>query len=160
MVPKLGIGLSAQELERQRSIIIDGIDEENSNQPMLKRMSTQRNKIYELLETIGVETYPLATYRLGPKPTGQNPKPRKLKVILPTRGQQRQVLAAAKKLHKLERFKDIFIRPSLTYEQRQLQWKLVQELRERRSKGEKLTIKNWQIVSYTHKDQASGNEEC
>ncbi len=72
-----------------------------------------------------------------------------VRVQMKTKAAKRTALANAKVLHDDPTYKDVYLKPDLTYEQRQAEAKLRQELRERREKGEKnLKIQRGKIVSH------------
>uniref|UniRef100_A0A914CVL9 Uncharacterized protein n=1 Tax=Acrobeloides nanus TaxID=290746 RepID=A0A914CVL9_9BILA len=154
IVPKLSGILSAQELERQRSIVIIGLPEPAPNTKTYDRIADEMTKIHNILDTIEVEARPVTTYRLGNR-TDDPAKHRLLKVVFATRRQQNAVMASAKKLLSNNDYQKVYIRPSLTYEQRIEQKALLKELHERRNKGEKnLVIFKNKIVPKINK---SGN---
>lgn len=63
-----------------------------------------------------------------------------LKVVFATRSMQQAFLAAARHLRNDSEYKDVYVRPSLTREQRDAEYKLRQECRRRRDAGEKVHI--------------------
>lgn len=70
-----------------------------------------------------------------------------VKVQLKNKQAKRTALANAKKLHDDELYSDVYLKPDLTYEQRQRDSKLRKELRQRRVDGEKnLRIVRGEIV--------------
>uniref|UniRef100_A0A914CRT9 Uncharacterized protein n=1 Tax=Acrobeloides nanus TaxID=290746 RepID=A0A914CRT9_9BILA len=148
VVPKLSNYLSPQEIERQRSVVIQGLPELDSSALNLERRIHEIKAVCGILDQIGVEANLVATYRLGQRNDDQakTPPPRLLKVIFATRQMQRQVISNAKKLRSIAHFKKVFIQPSLTKEQRDHQFELRKELRERRDKGEDVEIRNNKVV--------------
>lgn len=148
---------TAEDVERRRSIVIAGIPEPTNVLP-----SELRNRDYatvsEIMDEINVETSPALVYRLGvkkPSESGRPTRPRLLKVVLGASFQQRNVLANAKKLKNSENYSKIFIRPSLTPEERKFDYELRQAARKLREnghrkvhiKGNKLYVDN---VIYDH----------
>ncbi|KAH7726046.1 hypothetical protein AAVH_06489 [Aphelenchoides avenae] len=139
--------LSAHELERQRSIVIAGLPEAPPNLSSADRNSLEVNAVHSLIDrcrpppptppVLGQQEQPpdgdaqqhpppqqrppppeisvVTAYRMG-QPSRD--RPRLLKVVLATRSMQRAFLAAARHLRLDPDFKDVFVRPSLTHEQR------------------------------------------
>ena len=81
-----------------------------------------------------VEFEPIAVYRLGKKLD----RPRLLKVVLAASMQQRKILCSARKLKGSRR--QVFIHPSLTYEQCQYDYQLRRKIKELRDAGKKFKI--------------------
>lgn len=135
--------ISAVDLERARSVVIAGIPEKGVY--MLERQNYDRATLYGLCDELGVEAVPVMTYRLGQKLDGKH---RLMKVVLASRKMQRALITAAPNLRKSSnaKFKDVYIRPSLTPEQLEKQRELVTELLERRKNGENVKISKMQIV--------------
>uniref|UniRef100_A0A914D161 Uncharacterized protein n=1 Tax=Acrobeloides nanus TaxID=290746 RepID=A0A914D161_9BILA len=77
-----------------------------------------------------IDAVPTSIYRLPGNTTDSN-RPRLFKVFLSTSAQQREVLKNAKKLKNSERFKGTWLRPSMTYEERQLDYELHQAAKKR-----------------------------
>uniref|UniRef100_A0A914DKJ4 Uncharacterized protein n=1 Tax=Acrobeloides nanus TaxID=290746 RepID=A0A914DKJ4_9BILA len=116
---------TAQELERQRSLVIAGLPE--SEAPLAsQRVDDDMKQTIAILDNIGIEAKPLAVYRLGQpkKADGSLPLHRLLKVVMPTRGHQRQAIANSKKLREASETKNIYIRPSLTKLEREHEAKI------------------------------------
>uniref|UniRef100_A0A914Q8B5 Uncharacterized protein n=1 Tax=Panagrolaimus davidi TaxID=227884 RepID=A0A914Q8B5_9BILA len=117
------------EKERARSFVISGVAEAHFPQ------STQRNdydygKVCELLDFLHIEAKPITVYRIGAKGS----RPRVTKVVMPASLFQRLVFKNSRALRQHPNAyvrQNIFIRPSLTKEQRvktELQQKQVKYL--------------------------------
>uniref|UniRef100_A0A914CSL1 Uncharacterized protein n=1 Tax=Acrobeloides nanus TaxID=290746 RepID=A0A914CSL1_9BILA len=128
---------TASEIERHRSIVIAGLPEP-INVPPSELRRRDIDTVSKIMDEINVETTPALVYRLGvPKPTdnGQPTRPRLLKVVLAASFQQRNVLSNAKKLKDSASYSKIFIRPSLTAEERKLDYEIRQAAKKLREAG-------------------------
>lgn len=74
-------------------------------------------------------------------------RPRLLKVVLATRSMQRAVLSASRHLRNDHQYANVFVRPSLTKEQRDAEYQLRKECRRRREAGERVQIYKGLIVT-------------
>ena len=152
-----------EEKERKRSLVIIGLAEP-TNQKASERVEADTKSVNEILDLLNVAAPPTAIYRMGhPDPNRFPDRPRKgpriLKVVMPSSGIQRQVLAALKtrrkELKDKAQFSRCLVRPSMTLEQRQLDKTAQDELKRRRQAGEKnLFIKNFKVHS---RDPLSGD---
>ena len=127
---------SAEEKERLRSIVIQGLPESKETKPSEKTRADQ-NRVVELLDEIGAEVTAVSVYRL---PGNQTNKPRLLKVVLATSAQQRETLKNAPKLRALKqtgKYPNVWIRPSMTAAQRKLDYDLRQAAAKLRNDGKK-----------------------
>lgn len=147
---------SPEEKERKRSIVVIGLSEPTDNKAS-DRIKSDASSVEGLLDVLNVAAAPVSIYRMGhpdPNRFPQNPRkgPRVLKVVLPSNGIQRQVLAALKfhrnDLKENENYSRCFIRPSLSPEERELDKAARAELKRRKQAGEKkLFIKNFKVYS-------------
>lgn len=128
----------AETKERARSIVIAGITE-LAGKPSERRQA-DGDQLVKLFDELDVEAEVVATYRMGVRESG---KKRLIKVVLGNSGQQRAILAAARKLKNSVEFKGVFLRPSMTKEERDEDYALRRELAERRRNGENVRIKGW-----------------
>nr|XP_054761594.1 uncharacterized protein LOC129268031 [Lytechinus pictus] len=82
-------------------------------------------------------------------------KPRALLVHLESPRMRNEILSAAKKLKQTTKWKDTYISPDMTRQQREENWKLRQELKQRRENGEQdLVIRQGQIVTSWKRNQS------
>lgn len=134
----------AEEKERKRSIVIAGLPE-TSGKPS-KRAADDKKNLVELFDELNVETEMVAAYRMG-RPTDADgkakPRPRLVKVVLANSHQQQRVLRYCGALKKSTAFKGVFVRPSLTKEEREEDDLLRKTLWERRKGGENCKIVGW-----------------
>jgi hypothetical protein len=155
--------LSANELERQRSIVISGIPEALSNSISTARDAYEKNAVFALIDRCKPppaaqpsdpqqppprqqpppEVCVVAAYRMG-QPSRD--RPRLLKVVFATRSMQRSVLSAARHLRSDQQYQDVYVRPSLTKQQRDDEYKLRVECRKLREQGKQCSIRNGEIV--------------
>ena len=84
------------------------------------------------------------SFRLGKKRT-ETTKPRPIKIELPDEEMKRQIFRGCRNLRESP-FKHVSIQNDLTKEEQEQNFKLRQELRERKEKGEKVCIFNGQII--------------
>lgn len=107
---------SEDESERRRSIIIGRVPEVR-NVRIRDRVCQDFENVCNILHFLGVECYPVAVYRLGRPIMDGN---RLLKVILPCSKFQRFAVERASRLRFFP-LKGIYIRPSLSFEERNRQ---------------------------------------
>ncbi|KIH43129.1 hypothetical protein ANCDUO_26872 [Ancylostoma duodenale] len=117
---------SADEIERQRSIVVSGLPEPEHDLRGQERMKFEWQNIWNLFDELEFKCSPVSMFRLGiPKPD----RPRLLKLVLPTSTYQQLLLRAARKLRNSIKFQNVFIRPSLTQEERKMGYALRQQRR-------------------------------
>ena len=124
---------SSEERDRLRSVVIEGLKE--SNEPKASsRLAADQKVVGEMLDLANLECRPLAVYRMGQvreAASGKPQHPRPLKVLLPASAFQRTLLRHARSIRLAEaRFNSVWIRPSLTKEQREQEFKLREDVRE------------------------------
>ncbi|KAH7711587.1 hypothetical protein AAVH_21105 [Aphelenchoides avenae] len=159
---------SAQELERQRSIVISGLPEARPDSLSVVRDAHEKNSVFALIDLCKPPPLPtgeppaepadqrpppqpqpppevciVAAYRMG-KPSHE--RPRLLKVVFATRSMQRAVLSASRHLRNDPQYAEVYVRPSLTKEQRDAEFQLREECRKRRAQGKQCWIRNGAIV--------------
>ncbi|HEX4851932.1 MAG TPA: hypothetical protein VFV08_14050, partial [Puia sp.] len=147
---------SPEEKERKRSLVVIGLAEPTSEKAS-ERVRADFTAVNEILDLLDVAAAPTAIYRLGhPNPNRFPDRPRKgprvVKIVMPSSGIQRQVLAALRthrgKLKENSQYNRCIIRPSMTAEERELDKAAQAELKRRKIAGEKyLFIKNHQVYS-------------
>ncbi|KAL3070173.1 hypothetical protein niasHT_039366 [Heterodera trifolii] len=91
--------LTPHDLERQRSIVIGGVPESKETKPSA-RARGDNAMVEQVLDELGIQVSPVTVYRMGN--SSKNPAPngaahRLLKVVLPARHFQRDVLSKWKK---------------------------------------------------------------
>lgn len=134
--------LSAHEVERRRSIVIAGVKESSQVLPFDK-WKEDNATVQTILATAGVECN-AQIYRLGKPDKDKN---RLIKAVFPASFFVGQALRGNKLIREVPELNKIYIRPSLTKEQRHAEYQLRQEVRERQANGEQVRIIKGQIVS-------------
>ncbi|CAJ0591476.1 unnamed protein product [Cylicocyclus nassatus] len=119
-----------------KSVVIHGIPELSGEKRPSERQVDVEMKVTEILDVLGVEARPSAIFRMGRATEG---KPRLTKVTLPSRSHCLAVLSKARLLRNNHKYKNIFIRPSQTVEERRRDFELRKEARE---KNQALSQKN------------------
>ena len=109
---------NVEEYRRERSVVIAALPESQSQIPS-ERVHDDRKQLQKILNLCEVEAPPICHFRMGEQKDG---KPRLIKLELPTRGHVRKLMANRQKLSKEASLKNVHIRPSLSYEDRQ-KWK-------------------------------------
>ena len=137
-IPKEDSGqISFQEMERQRSVVIGGLQESTKELPS-DRVADDAAMVKNLFDSVGVECVPKCIYRMGrsgnPPLLGQS---RLLKIVLPSRHFQRDLLLNWRgKQHELKKqnnqYVRVMIRESLTQEQLQKRKELNAECKQKR----------------------------
>lgn len=140
-----------EERERKRAIVITGLPEQG--QKASERHENDITAVRDIIDELDVDATATNVFRMGLKTHSSRQadngnlvlrsNPRLLKVILQTSGQQREVVRNAWKMKDSARFRGIFLRPSLTKEQRDSEYNLRMELRRRRENGERVRLEGW-----------------
>ncbi|XGW34903.1 hypothetical protein V3C99_018728 [Haemonchus contortus] len=121
-----------------RSIVISFLDEMQGAAPASARQSDVEEKVSTVLDALDVECRPTEVYRMGKPDPG---RPRLVKVVLPTRSHWRRALANARLLRNAG-LSNVFIRRSMTEDERRHENELRQQARER-NKGK--AIREWVV---------------
>lgn len=113
---------SPEEKERGRSLVLIGLPESTKVRPT-ERAKDDQEAVERVLDELGVECLPVATYRMGklPNPAASGSRNRLVKVVLPSSTHQHIALGQWKKhrdqMRGMEHWRRLLIRPSLTKEQ-------------------------------------------
>ena len=99
-------------VERSRAVVISGVYESKNPNPV-KRAEEDMFNVKCVVNTLGVEAVPVTVYRMG----RVGPRPRLLKVIMPSSTHQKRLVERSSYLRNSE-FKGVWLRASLTYEDR------------------------------------------
>ncbi|KAH7713462.1 hypothetical protein AAVH_19200 [Aphelenchoides avenae] len=138
--------ITAQDLERERSIVVAGLAESADPKPS-KRSAHDAVKLTEMLDTIDSEAVPVAHYRMGQP----GDHPRLLKVVFASRQHQREVLSLFPKMAKEKKddfpFSNVYVRRSMTFEERQADKLLRDEVKRRQENHEKCWVYAGRIVT-------------
>jgi hypothetical protein len=124
----------AEELERQRSLVLIGVPEINgTNHKPSDQVKADFCTAQGILDQLGVEAQPVSVYRLGKKDIPTRTGPRLVKIFLPARFFQNQALGQWKRcrddIKAKPEFARLIIRPSLTRAQQEEEWKQRNERR-------------------------------
>lgn len=112
---------SPEEKERGRSLVLIGLPESTKVRPT-ERAKDDQEAVERVLDELGVECLPVATYRMGkpPNPAASGSRNRLVKVVLPSSTHQHIALGQWKKhrdqMRGMEHWRRLLIRPSLTKE--------------------------------------------
>lgn len=138
-----------EELDKERrkmNLIVQGIEESQSEIAALRKKHDE-DKLAEIMKAIKLEEQPTPTNitRLGSK---RDDKPRPMRVTVSTFTEKRAILGNAKLLRESTDFSKAYISPDLTPKEREINSKLVQELKSRRKGGEQnIFISKGKIVT-------------
>lgn len=113
--------------KRSRSLVISGLPEADPSLPPSEKQRDLESKVSEVLDVVDVECRPIEVYRMG---TRSNSSPRLVKLVLPSKSHWITALANAHRLRR-EGFANVYIRKSMTLEERKREFELRQECRER-----------------------------
>lgn len=115
-----------EENRRQRSIIMAGIAEAPSELSPSSKQSDLEDKVTRVLDTLQVECRPESVFRLG---SYSEDKIRLVKVVLPSRFHWQQAIANTRRL-RLSGYTNVFVRKSMTRNEREQDYRLRQRARE------------------------------
>lgn len=124
--------------KRSRSIVIRGLEEAVGDISPFAKQTVLEEDVGRILEVLDVECRPTEVYRMG-RPNPQ--RPRLVKVVLPSPAHWRRALANARLL-RTHGFPHVFIRRSMTADERRRDYELRQEARERNKGG---TVREWVV---------------
>ncbi|KIH50231.1 hypothetical protein ANCDUO_19691, partial [Ancylostoma duodenale] len=113
--------------KRSRSVVICGIPEGESNNSLSERALLTDKTVSVILDVLDIDVRPVEVYRLG-RPVDD--RPRLVKCVFPCHRPFFDVLKRASKLRSVTKFKDVFIRRSMTIEERKKDQQLRAEARE------------------------------
>ncbi|KAL7070596.1 hypothetical protein ACQ4LE_010556 [Meloidogyne hapla] len=126
--------ISAEELERQRSLVLSGLPESTKQLPS-ERIADDVESIKVVLDQVGVECAPRFIYRMGRSFSNppNNGQARLLKIVLPSRKFQKEALKLWNKNGGKNKFPNLSMRESLTQEQLQQRRQLMNECKKKRT---------------------------
>ncbi|KAK6764551.1 hypothetical protein RB195_024756 [Necator americanus] len=117
--------------KRSRSIVITGLAELAADRSLIERQRGLEEKIANVLDALEVDCLPKVAYRLG-KLNGN--KPRLVKVVLPSRSHWTKALSRSH-LQRRTSLSNIFVRKSMTAEERKRDYELRHEARLRNERS-------------------------
>ncbi|EYC35254.1 hypothetical protein Y032_1099g3603 [Ancylostoma ceylanicum] len=118
--------------KRSRSLVISGIEEPPETMRASERRKYLENKVTDILDAVDVDCFPSEVFWMG-KPNSS--RTRLVKVVLPSSFYWRRALANARFLRN-SNFQGVFIRRSMSAEERKREFELRQLARDR-NKGKK-----------------------
>ncbi|KAL6741903.1 hypothetical protein Aduo_015110 [Ancylostoma duodenale] len=136
LAAKIPMELSAQvEAEtRARTIVISGLEEADSRMLPSQHQADVEKKVTEVLDVLNVQCRPSDIFRIGKM---DNSRPRLVKVVLPSTYHWRIALANARLLRS-SKFSYVFVRRSMSSEERKREFELRQQARDlNHAKGER-----------------------
>lgn len=124
--------------KRGRSLVIAGLPQSAESVKPSLRQKELEEKVEGILDVLKVECRPVELYRMGKLDTA---RPRLVKLVLPSKAHWLTALSNARLLRSSE-FRDVFLRRSMTPEERRKEFELRQEARNRNSKAKR---KEWVV---------------
>ncbi|KIH43703.1 hypothetical protein ANCDUO_26286 [Ancylostoma duodenale] len=144
LVSKISYFSSGIEEKRKRSVVIYGIEEANKELPAIERQRHTEAQVEKILDVLNVESRPVEIFRMDRQLEG---RPRLVKVVFSSRNYFFDVLRNAHKLRNIPLYNRIYIRQSMTIEERNNDRELREKARELNAKeGGRKTY-----VVYKHK---------
>lgn len=105
------------EEKRLHCVVLTGLPESQSPSPTT-RAAEDRKQVLALLDLAEVECLPCNVYRMGQKPgSAAISRPRLVKVELPTKKMARDFLSNRGKFTNIPAYKNVYVRPSMTFQQ-------------------------------------------
>ena len=112
-----------EEERREHSFVVSGLPE-STDTSAIARIKQDTAKTHEILDVLDIPALPTTLYRMG-RPNGKGPRP--LKVEMPTRHSRDKALRNRSKLKNVNELKFVFIRPSMSLEERNAHKCLIEE---------------------------------
>lgn len=114
--------------ERNRTIVVSGLDECPPDLSLSERCKDLDGEVFCLLDKLRVDCKPSAVYRLG---NYNSSRPRLVKVVFPSSFHWRVALSNARLLHGVPGLENVFVRWSMTLDERKRDIELRQLAKER-----------------------------
>lgn len=132
-----------QRLQRREFLVVSGL-QENSSGSLEERKQADTESVKTLATFIGLESFePAEVLRIGKV----NPaRPRLLRVKCPSVRERTELLRGSKRLHNNPSFRNVYVNPDLTRQQREHNAELRREVRRRRENGEDVIIHRGVVV--------------
>ena len=109
-----------------RSVVVSGL-KESTLEIASKRLEKDEEIVQKMLDVFDIEVRPLAVFRMGKK---MAEKPRLLKIEFASRSVVSKIMTRKKAMSKHDDFKRVYIRPSMSFEDRQKRKQLQNECTE------------------------------
>ena len=140
----------AEERNRRRDFIIISRLKESNSGSVNDRKLHDKQTFKDMMHSLNIPTFePLEQARIG-KVTSETP--RLLRIRCPSYDTKMALLTAARNLRNTNSYKKVYVNPDLTPMQRAKNKKLRTELKSRRERGEKVTIRGGEIVESEQKN--------
>lgn len=127
-----------QEDKKGRSLVISGLPESPASVKPSERQKQLEDQVENILDILKVECRPVEVYRMGRL---ENSRPRLVKLLLPSKAHWATALSNACLLRSSE-LSEVFIRKSMTPDERKKEYELRQEARRRNAEVKR---KGWVI---------------
>ncbi len=129
---------------RSRNVVVIGVKETEQNQSEGTMMAKDLAEMKKIMTALDIkEAKIVGVRRLGRKVNGRN---RPLQVIFDDANIPNQVLRKSKELKGIEELADVYVNRDLTRKQREKEYKLRQELRQRRADGEQVRLWHGKVI--------------
>ncbi|KIH57139.1 hypothetical protein ANCDUO_12673 [Ancylostoma duodenale] len=131
---------------RGRSLVIAGLPEAPENARASERQADTETKVGEILDILDVQCLPVEVFRMGRFEKG---KSRLTKVELPSRSHWVSVLSRAKMLRENEKYGKVFVRRSVTIEERRREKELrdqAKQMNETRTYEGRMVVYKGEVV--------------
>ncbi|KIH49979.1 hypothetical protein ANCDUO_19945 [Ancylostoma duodenale] len=122
---------SVSEEKRKRSAVVYGVEEADRSLPAVERQKFTEKKVEGILNALDIETRPVEVFRMG-KP--QEGKPRLIKIVFSSRSFFFDALRNAQRLRNNSLYSGIYLRRSMTADERDKDRALRAEARELNTK--------------------------
>ena len=110
-----------------RSVVVSGL-KESTLEIASKRLEKDEEMVQQMLDVFDIEVRPLAVFRMGKKMAD---RPRLLKIEFASRSVVAKIMTRKKAMSKHDDFKRVYIRPSMSFEDRQKRKQLQNECNEK-----------------------------
>ena len=140
--------------QKRKKVIISNLAEPTSGTPQ-ERRDEDKSTVRDIIRDLSLDVFDIEeTQRIG-KIDSTRKKPRLLCVTCSDKASKYDLLRSAKELRNIDKYKNIYINPDLTFIQREKNRNLRKELKEKREEGLDVIIKNGQVV--LRRDAVSGS---
>ena len=129
-----------------RSLVVSDL-KESTLEIASKRLEKDEEMVQQMLDVFDIEVRPLAVFRMGKKVAD---KPRLLKIEFASRSVVAKIMTRKKAMSKHDDFKRVYIRPSMSFEDRQKRKQLQNECNEK-NKQNPSSDPSQQYVIYANK---------
>ncbi|KIH63909.1 hypothetical protein ANCDUO_05784 [Ancylostoma duodenale] len=139
-ISKFSSVANENEEKRRRSVVISGVEEADKKLPAVERQKHTEMQIEGILNALDVETRSVEIFRMGKSSQG---RPRLVKVVFSSRSFYFDALRNAHRLRNLPMYSGIYLRRSMTAEERDKDRTLraqAREMNEKEGGGRKIYV--------------------